>query len=780
MPLEDELQALIEKRREIDRALLERHAQETAVLFTDIVGSTAFFEQRGDIEGLALVHRHNDLLFPVVSAHGGRVIKTIGDSIMAVFPSANDAVACAVGMQEKLVNEKGTAAVEKIRIRIGVHWGRVLKDGDDVFGDTVNTAARVASAAEGDEVLASQTIIDALPKGHAWLTVPRRALAAKGKSAPVPVVAVAWRNEEKENAAALAPTALQTLSLEISRGPKGLRVAAVDPDERGTVKGYADVAMSDADIERLAEPFALLAHDGGQAAYATTLAEKGRELFAKALPESVQQRLRSTQRRTIRIELEDTLVHAPWELLHDGEDFLGCRFSVGRTVSARADSPVPQPGSADAVVVVANPSGDLPDAEEEGRVVAGLLSSTLQGRVVHRSGKLSKQELIELIGRARVLHFAGHVKKDAGFVVADGVVGAEDLKPVLSKSAPAIVFANGCHASTTERWQDAGASSLAQALLLSGVRHTLAPLWGVPDADALAFALRFYEHALQGLPLGECARRARKALALTHRAPLSFAGYVLYGEPRALFPLDDARPLPNMGRTRSGDIPRVDITTTAPTPAPSAPAPPVARASAPATTVSPLILGAAGGLLVGVAVIAAIILKPEPAAPPVTAVVVPDKPAPAGKLVHQGPVRISVMPFKSTGAPDATLDFLQQGLTEVVVTELGGGRGNVQIIERGQIDVDVKELDFQQSKYIDAATRAQLGKIGGAEVAVLGAYQLGGEQLRFTARFVDVETGEVLATAKADGPRADVFALQDKLSAEVKTVMNDVAKRMRP
>jgi hypothetical protein len=146
VPLEDELQALIEKRREIDRALLERHAQETAVLFTDIVGSTAFFEQRGDIEGLALVHRHNELLFPLVSAHNGRVVKTIGDSIMAVFSVANDAVACAVAMQQKLRDETGTAAAEKIRIRIGVHWGRVLKDGDDVFGDTVNTAARVAGA----------------------------------------------------------------------------------------------------------------------------------------------------------------------------------------------------------------------------------------------------------------------------------------------------------------------------------------------------------------------------------------------------------------------------------------------------------------------------------------------------------------------------------------------------------------------------------------------------------------------------------------------------------
>src|SRR4051812_25930518 len=177
MALEDDLQELIEKRREIDRALLERHAVETAVLFTDIVGSTAYFEQRGDIEGLALVHRHNDLLFPVVKQHHGRVIKTIGDSIMAAFLDPRDGLACAVALQETLAKETGTASVERIRIRVGVHFGRVLKDGEDVFGDTVNTAARVASAADGDEILVSQALVGVLPEGARPLSTPRKPLA---------------------------------------------------------------------------------------------------------------------------------------------------------------------------------------------------------------------------------------------------------------------------------------------------------------------------------------------------------------------------------------------------------------------------------------------------------------------------------------------------------------------------------------------------------------------------------------------------------------------------
>lgn len=827
MALEDELQTLIEQRREIDRALLERHASEMAVLFTDIVGSTAFFEQRGDIEGFALVRRHNELLFPVVKHCGGRVVKTIGDSIMAVFPTAIDGLRCAVAMQETLAKETGTAAVERIKVRIGVHWGRVLKDGDDVFGDTVNTAARINGAADGDEVLTSRALVDALASGHGFVTAPRRALAAKGKSAPVDVVAVAWSAAQREDALARSPAAREALVLEIVRGAGGLRVSASDPGDPGTVRAYTDVPLSEGDIERLVEPFATLAHDGGQPAYAPALVEKGQQLFARALPPAVQERLRVTARRTLRLDVEDTLVHAPWELLHDGSEFLGCRFSVGRVVSARAgDTLTTRVADSDALVVVANPSGDLPHADEEGRVIERLFSQAAPGRVVHKSGALSRRELLELVGRARVLHLAGHVKKGgdgnpAGIVVADGVVSADDVRGALAQGAPALVFANGCHASTSGRWQDAGASSLAQALLLAGVRHTLAPLWGVPDADALAFALRFYEGALGGLPLGECARRARKALQLTHRAPLSFAGYVLYGDPRASFPLDDAR-VTQAGRTRSGDFPPVtapigrgtgsvgvgtvgtstagtSTAETAPTARLSRAVPPSSPSlpAPPASGRSSLVLGALGGVLAGALAIALAgwwlgrdhdaATSGGAAATSAAAVVVapatPSAPAPptAPAQPHVGPVRVSVMPFQATGAPDATLDYLKLGLPEVIVTALvEAGAGGVQIVERGQIEVDIGELDFQQSKYIDAATRAQLGKIAGCEVAVLGAYQAAGSALRFTARFVDVETGEVLVAAKSDGATSEVFALQDRLALEVKRALADVRTRMRP
>src|SRR5207237_186824 len=124
----------------------------------------------------------------------------------------------------------------------------------------------------------------------------------------------------------------------------------------------------------------------------------------------------------------------------------------------------------------------------------------------------------------RLLHFAGHARA-GGFQLADGLASPEDVAAAMGARAPRFVFANGCSASTADGWADTarGAMGLASAFLLRGAEHYLAPLWDVPDADALTFALRFYEHALAGVPFGDAVRDARRALAGGPAAPLSFA-----------------------------------------------------------------------------------------------------------------------------------------------------------------------------------------------------------------------------------------------------------------
>ena len=161
------------------------------ILFSDIKGSTAYFEQKGDVEGLAMVEHHNKLLFPCVESNHGRIVKTIGDAIMALFNDPIDAVHAAVQMQLALVKDAERADSERIYIRIGVHTGLGLTHGDDVFGDVVNAAARVQGQSQPDQILITDSLLSAV-KSEGFQVGKLGRASMKGKDEPIDIYAVGW------------------------------------------------------------------------------------------------------------------------------------------------------------------------------------------------------------------------------------------------------------------------------------------------------------------------------------------------------------------------------------------------------------------------------------------------------------------------------------------------------------------------------------------------------------------------------------------------------------
>lgn len=123
-------------------------------MFTDIVGYSAI-TQRDESLALALLDEHNRILREAIAAHGGQVIKTVGDAFLAEFVSALDAVKAAMAAQTALHQRNATTAGEPIRIRIGIHLGDVVYREGDVFGDGVNIAARIQSAAAAEGICIS-------------------------------------------------------------------------------------------------------------------------------------------------------------------------------------------------------------------------------------------------------------------------------------------------------------------------------------------------------------------------------------------------------------------------------------------------------------------------------------------------------------------------------------------------------------------------------------------------------------------------------------------------
>src|SRR5881628_1884758 len=187
----DRLQELLQARAQADQEL-EKMRTPVTILFSDIKGSTPYFEKKGDLAGMAMINRHNGILFPVIEGEGGRIVKTIGDAIMACFEDQVAAVKAAVGMQRALEEDrKGREEIEQIHIRVGLHYGLGLLKEGDVFGDVVNAASRVQHQADTEQVLITDVLLDAArAAGFECAKMGRAEL--KGKDEPMDLYAVAW------------------------------------------------------------------------------------------------------------------------------------------------------------------------------------------------------------------------------------------------------------------------------------------------------------------------------------------------------------------------------------------------------------------------------------------------------------------------------------------------------------------------------------------------------------------------------------------------------------
>ncbi len=181
-----------EKTRILTRAI-EKSKSDVTVLFTDIVDSTKFWDKHGDTAGRLMLDLHNTLLFPVVKAFRGAVIKTIGDSIMASFKSPGDGVRAAIAMQQRLRKQRRRNKRFDIHIRIGVHTGSAIVEANDVYGDMVNVSARVESAAGTDEILVSQATAARLRRKKSVFGLTRKKkFVPKGKRKGITVWVCEW------------------------------------------------------------------------------------------------------------------------------------------------------------------------------------------------------------------------------------------------------------------------------------------------------------------------------------------------------------------------------------------------------------------------------------------------------------------------------------------------------------------------------------------------------------------------------------------------------------
>ncbi len=150
----------------------EPHSGLVTIMFTDIEGSTSMTQRLGDAGAQDLLRTHNALLRDALKEHGGREIKHTGDGIMASFPLASSALDCAIAVQRAFAAHNDEHADAAVRVRIGLNAGEPVAEDDpggrgDLFGTSVQLAARVCAKAEAGQVLASNVVRElAAGKGH--------------------------------------------------------------------------------------------------------------------------------------------------------------------------------------------------------------------------------------------------------------------------------------------------------------------------------------------------------------------------------------------------------------------------------------------------------------------------------------------------------------------------------------------------------------------------------------------------------------------------------------
>jgi adenylate cyclase len=169
--------------------------RQVTVLFADVSGSTKLYESEGDKAAMEAIARCIGQMRRTAESSGGRVVKTIGDEVMAVFATP-DAAAYAASSMQSAIEALPPVGTIKLGLRIGFHYGPVIQNDDDIFGDTVNIASRLVQQAASSQIILSRETSDLLGPVFRSFKRPLYAIHIKGKTEEFELCELIWRHAD--------------------------------------------------------------------------------------------------------------------------------------------------------------------------------------------------------------------------------------------------------------------------------------------------------------------------------------------------------------------------------------------------------------------------------------------------------------------------------------------------------------------------------------------------------------------------------------------------------
>ena len=211
---------------------MDRNHGFAAVLFADLVGSTQLYEKLGDRQAQSIIGSCLSRLTEATCAFNGEVVKTIGDEVMSVFADADQAVLSAVRMHQSIeaLSKGDNLDQVSLCLHVGVHAGPIVRRSDDVFGDTVNVAARITKLANPRQILTTGDTVAHLGAQYRSSARLIGAQSLKGKSGAIQIYEYVWDKSDLTVRLDRLTSALAGLSqLEIRFGNCSIRLNQDNP-----------------------------------------------------------------------------------------------------------------------------------------------------------------------------------------------------------------------------------------------------------------------------------------------------------------------------------------------------------------------------------------------------------------------------------------------------------------------------------------------------------------------------------------------------------------------
>ncbi|GAB3658737.1 adenylate/guanylate cyclase domain-containing protein [Ramlibacter alkalitolerans] len=167
------------------------------VMFADLTGSTGVFEKFGNEAATRTVTALTDWIAEVCRAHGGRVVKTLGDGVLATFPAGADAIEAAVQMQREHARRSTRhGLVHRLQLQVGLACGEVVEVAADCFGDAVNVAARLSNLSGARQILATESVVQQVASPAPGTRFhPLGSVPVRGREQEIPLFRIDWEED---------------------------------------------------------------------------------------------------------------------------------------------------------------------------------------------------------------------------------------------------------------------------------------------------------------------------------------------------------------------------------------------------------------------------------------------------------------------------------------------------------------------------------------------------------------------------------------------------------